>query len=92
MYSSISPHDTIDDLTGVRKAAILLLSLDSDASGMMLKAMPTKAVEEVTRELASIGSVPKKLRDEVVTELLQPRGRPELGDRRRPGQRPDAAK
>ena len=31
--------------------------------------MPTKAVEEVTRELASIGSVPKKLRDAVVTSF-----------------------
>ena len=69
MYSTINPNDTIDDLSGVRKAAILLLSLDSDASGMMLKAMPTKAVEEVTRELASIGSVPKKLRDAVVTSF-----------------------
>ena len=69
VYSTISPNATIDDLTGVRKAAILLLSLDSDASGLMLKAMPTKAVEEVTRELASIGSVPKRLRDEVVTSF-----------------------
>jgi flagellar motor switch protein FliG len=69
MFSAIGPHDTINDLNGVRKAAILLLSLDTEASGMMLKAMPTKAVEEVTRELASLGSVPKKLRDEVVTEF-----------------------
>ena len=69
VYSTISPNATIDDLTGVRKAAILLLSLDSDASGLMLKAMPTKAVEEVTRELVSIGSVPKRLRDEVVTSF-----------------------
>ena len=69
MYAAISSTDTIDDLSGVRKAAILLLSLDSDASGMMLKAMPTQAVEEVTRELASIGSVPKKLRDEVITSF-----------------------
>jgi flagellar motor switch protein FliG len=69
MYAAISPSDTIKDLSGVRKAAILLLSLDPDASGLMLKAMPTGAVEEVTRELASLGSVPKRLRDEVVTEF-----------------------
>ena len=69
MFSAISPTDTIHDLSGVRKAAILLLSLDPEASGMMLKSMPTKAVEEVTRELASLGSVPKKLRDAVVTEF-----------------------
>ena len=69
MFAAISPHDTVADLSGVRKAAILLLALDNEASGLMLKSLPTKAVEEVTRELASIGSVPKKLRDAVVEEF-----------------------
>ncbi|MBB6430737.1 flagellar motor switch protein FliG [Algisphaera agarilytica] len=69
MFKSIKPTDTIDDLSGVRKAAVLLLALDGEASGMVLKTMPTQAVEEVTRELASIGSVPPRLRDEVVTEF-----------------------
>jgi flagellar motor switch protein FliG len=57
------------DLNGVRKAAILLLSLEPDASGEILKALAPKAVEEVTRELASLGSVPKKIRDTVIKEF-----------------------
>ncbi|MEM7626403.1 MAG: flagellar motor switch protein FliG [Planctomycetota bacterium] len=69
MFSAISPHDTVADLSGVRKAAILLLALDNEASGLMLKSLETKAVEEVTRELASIGTVPKRLRDAVVEEF-----------------------
>ena len=69
MFRTIKSTDTIDDLSGVRKAAVLLLSLDNEASGLVLKTMPTQAVEEVTRELASIGSVPPRLRDEVVTEF-----------------------
>ncbi|MEM9883538.1 MAG: flagellar motor switch protein FliG [Planctomycetota bacterium] len=69
MFSAIKPTDTINDLSGVRKAAVLLLALDNEASGLVLKTLPSKAVEEVTRELASIGSVPKKLRDAVVEEF-----------------------
>lgn len=69
MFATIKPTDTINDLSGVRKAAVLLLSLDNEAAGMVLKTMSTHAVEEVTRELASIGSVPPRLRDEVVTEF-----------------------
>ncbi|MEL7087503.1 MAG: hypothetical protein AAGL98_03535, partial [Planctomycetota bacterium] len=69
MFAAIGPHDTVADLSGVRKAAILLLALDNEASGMMLKSLPPQAVEEVTRELASIGVVPKKLRDAVVEEF-----------------------
>lgn len=69
MFKTIKPTDTVNDLSGVRKAAVLLLALDSEAAGLVLKTMPTGAVEEVTRELASIGSVPPRLRDEVVTEF-----------------------
>ena len=60
---------TLDELTGSKKAAILLLSLDAEAAGVMLKALPQKAVEEVTRELASLGSVPRKVRDAVIKEF-----------------------
>lgn len=65
----IKPTDTIADLNGVRKAAVLLLSLDTEAASLILKTLSTKAVEEVTRELASVGAVPKRLRDEVITEF-----------------------
>ncbi|MEM1446471.1 MAG: flagellar motor switch protein FliG [Planctomycetota bacterium] len=60
---------TLDEIAPLRKAAILLLSLDNEASGEILKQMPPKAVEEVTRELASLGPVPEDVRDGVLEEF-----------------------
>jgi flagellar motor switch protein FliG len=58
-----------DELSGVVKAAILLLSLDHDAAASMLKELPAEMVEEVTRVLASLGEVPAELSDLVVEEF-----------------------
>jgi len=58
-----------DELTGVAKAAILMLSLDHESAGSMLKELPAEMVEEITRVLASIGEVPKHLSDNVVEEF-----------------------
>ena len=58
-----------DDLDGVVKAAIVLLSLDHDVAGDLLKNLPTKMVEEVTRALASIGEVPADVSDRVIEEF-----------------------
>jgi flagellar motor switch protein FliG len=59
----------VDDLDGVVKAAIVLLSLDHDVAGDLLKHLPTAIVEEVTRALASIGDVPGDLSDKVIEEF-----------------------
>ncbi|MHC5113487.1 MAG: flagellar motor switch protein FliG [Planctomycetota bacterium] len=40
----------VEDLTGVAKAAILLLALEHDSAGALLKELPSEMVEEVTRE------------------------------------------
>lgn len=63
--------DIFQSLTSVRKAAILLLALDQDAASLILKQLDGKAVEEVTRELASLGQVPDKVRDEVIHEFYR---------------------
>src|SRR6266513_3501435 len=42
-----------NDLTGVRKSAILLLSLPEDVAAEVLKRLPPEAVEEIGREIAS---------------------------------------
>ena len=44
-------------LNGLRKAAILLLSMDSATSAKVVQLLPRHSVEEVTREIASIGMV-----------------------------------
>lgn len=60
-----------DDLDGLTKAAILLLSLDAIVAGELLKNLPPESVEQVTRELAGLGRVPPILADAVVEEFYQ---------------------
>ncbi len=61
--------ERIEDLEGATKAAILLLSLDSDVASSLMKELDQDAIEEVSRELAGIGRVPDKLRYSVVEEF-----------------------
>ncbi len=63
--------ESVEQMSGVRKAAILLLSLDQQASTAMLRQLPAQAVEEVTRELASLGDIPRETRDQVLSEFYQ---------------------
>jgi flagellar motor switch protein FliG len=57
------------DLDGITKAAILLLAIGPDKASAVLKHMGTEAVEEVTRELASLGRVSSELQAKVVEEF-----------------------
>ena len=45
------------EINGVRKSAILLLTLSQDEAAEILKRLPPEAVEEVTREIASLGEI-----------------------------------
>ncbi len=55
-------------LTGLQKSAILLLTLTQDVASEILKRLDRDVVEDVSREIASIGEVPSEQRDEVVSE------------------------
>jgi flagellar motor switch protein FliG len=57
------------ELDGVTKAAILLLAIGPDKAASVLKTMPAERVEEVTRELASLGRVSGELQSQVVEEF-----------------------
>jgi len=61
----------VEELSGVRKAAILLLALEQEAAASLLQQMGERAVEEVTRELASTGNVPTEVRDQVLREFYE---------------------
>ena len=63
----------IEKIDGVVKAAIVLLSLDHDVAGELLKHMSSEIVEEVTRALASLGDVPPGLSEKVVEEFYEMR-------------------
>lgn len=57
------------DLTGVKKAAVLLLTLPQEQAAEVLKRLSPEAVEEVSREIASTGEVPVSMRTEVFGEF-----------------------
>ncbi|MCA9299754.1 MAG: flagellar motor switch protein FliG, partial [Phycisphaerales bacterium] len=57
------------DLDGITRAAILLVSIGPDDASRMLSEMEAERVEEVTRELASLGPIPKELQKAVVEEF-----------------------
>ena len=57
------------DVEPVTKAAIVLLALGPNETSRLLKGLQPEAVEEVMRELASLGRVPPRLSAEVVEEF-----------------------
>src|SRR5206468_2866167 len=59
------------DLSGVKKSAILLLTLPQDEAAEILKRLPPEAMEEVSREIASMGEIPVGTRKEVFGEFYQ---------------------
>ncbi len=51
------------------KAAIILLSLQADEATKLLKSLPAESVEEVTRELASLGRIDKSTCAAIIEEF-----------------------
>ena len=61
------------ELDGITKASILLLNLEQEAAGELLKHIPQDMVEEVTRTLASLGDISPTLSAAVVEEFYNVR-------------------
>jgi len=59
------------EMTGLRKSAVLLLSLEQGVAADILRHMDTGQIEEISREIASLGPIPQVQRDEVVGEFYQ---------------------
>ncbi len=64
-------YNNVDELNGPQKAAVLLLALEEEAAAILLKRVSPKAVEEVTRELASTSRVPSQTRDAIIREFYE---------------------
>ncbi len=60
-----------EELSGIKKAAVLLLAIDQQAAASLIKKLSSKSVEEVTRELASLGNITNKVRDDVLKEYYE---------------------
>lgn len=59
------------ELTGLRKAAVLMLSLDQEAAAVILRQLNAKGVEELTREIASTPQVSAEMRQMVLNEFYE---------------------
>ena len=54
---------------GISKAAIFLLSVGADAAGSVLKRMDRGLVEDISREIASLGVVPAEVRRKILMDF-----------------------
>ena len=61
----------VTELTGIRKAAILVLSLEMPIAAEILKNLDSSQIEEISREIAALGPVSQSTRDAVVEEFYQ---------------------
>ncbi len=57
------------EYTGLTKVAVFLLSIGPDAAGQILRQMDRDTVEELTREIASLGTVPLEDRETILEEF-----------------------
>ncbi len=61
--------DKPEEISGVRKAAILLVALKQDTAAAILKGLDRDRVEEISREIASMDSVKPEQREKVIQEF-----------------------
>lgn len=57
------------ELSGRQKAAILMVSLGSEMSSAIMKHLEPELLEELTFEIASVGSIPPELKRQVLDEF-----------------------
>ena len=57
------------DLTGVQKAAIFMLSLDQEHSGMLFQLMEDDEIREMSQTMATLGQVPARLIEKLFVEF-----------------------
>jgi flagellar motor switch protein FliG len=58
----------VSELEGPTKAAILLMAIGTDKAAAIMRKMSYEEVQELTREIASLGRVPRELQDGVIEE------------------------
>ncbi|GMU23637.1 MAG: flagellar motor switch protein FliG [Phycisphaerae bacterium] len=67
--SRTQSDDGVREYSGLSKVAVLLLSVGPETAGMLLKNMDRETVEDLTREIASLGPVPLDAREKIVEEF-----------------------
>lgn len=60
-----------NSMDGIKKSAILLISLGSEISSKVMKLLPESVIRKVSYEIANIESVSSEMRDEILNEFLE---------------------
>jgi flagellar motor switch protein FliG len=60
-----------ENITGLRKAAVLLVSLETDVAASVLSHMEREDIERISMEIARIGDIPAEQRMRVLEEFYQ---------------------
>jgi flagellar motor switch protein FliG len=60
---------SIEDLSGVRKAAVLLVALRQDTAARIMRGLERDRVEELSREIAAIEAIAPEVREHVIREF-----------------------
>jgi len=59
-----------NSISGIKKAAILLIALGPDVSSQILKMLPDEMIQKVTYEIANIEYVEPKIREQVIDDFV----------------------
>ena len=60
-----------ENVSGLQKAAILLIALGPERSANVFKHLKEEEIEELTLEIANTRNITPKLKDEVISEFYQ---------------------
>ena len=60
----------MEEVSGVKKAAILMISLGPEASSEIMKSLPDRYIQQVSYEIANIDYVKPEEREEIMTEFM----------------------
>ncbi|MFP8488662.1 flagellar motor switch protein FliG [Gracilimonas sp. Q87] len=63
--------ESIEDLSGVQKAAVLVMSVGMQSASAMMKTMSDTELEKITMEIAKLQDVPSAIVDEILSEFYQ---------------------
>ena len=62
---------TVEEITGVQKAAVLLIALGPERSAQVFKHLKDDEIEALTLEIANTKSVPSDLKDSILDEFYE---------------------
>jgi flagellar motor switch protein FliG len=58
-----------ESISGAKKTAVLMLTLDPDEAAEIMKRLPRESIEEVSREIASMRDISSTTREQIFTEF-----------------------